>query len=99
MRKKYFGEEHAFRFIWDNADQDGIWKGDAASLAREFACQRAPPSRSSTSFAPDASLRSSIPGRTSSCGGGRRITPTPSDNPEFPPTAVFVYRWATCVVA
>jgi len=36
VRKKYFGEEHAFRFIWDNADQDGIWKGDAASLAREF---------------------------------------------------------------
>jgi hypothetical protein len=34
--KKYFGEEHAFQFIWDNADQDGIWKGDAATLAQEF---------------------------------------------------------------
>ena len=35
-RKKYFCEEHAFQFIWDNADQDGIWKGDAATLAHEF---------------------------------------------------------------
>jgi len=33
VRKKYFGEEHAFKFIWDNADQDGIWKGDAAKAA------------------------------------------------------------------
>jgi hypothetical protein len=35
-RKKYFGWEEAFRFIWENADRDGIWRGDAASLAEEF---------------------------------------------------------------
>ena len=35
-RKKYFDWEEAFRFIWENADRDGIWRGDAASLAAEF---------------------------------------------------------------
>jgi hypothetical protein len=35
-RKKYFGWEQAFHFIWQGADQDGIWHGDAASLAAEF---------------------------------------------------------------
>jgi hypothetical protein len=35
-RKKYFDWEEAFRFIWENADRDGIWHGDAASLAAEF---------------------------------------------------------------
>ena len=35
-RKKYFGWEEAFRFIWENADRDGIWHGDPASLASEF---------------------------------------------------------------
>ena len=35
-RKKYFGEEYAFDFIWRNADPDGIWHGDAARLAVEF---------------------------------------------------------------
>jgi hypothetical protein len=35
-RKKYFGEELAFEFIWQNADQDGIWNGDAVELAVEF---------------------------------------------------------------
>ena len=35
-RKKYFDSEEAFRFIWQNADRDGIWHGDAASLASEF---------------------------------------------------------------
>ena len=34
--KKYFGEEYAFEFIWRNANPDGIWHGDAASLATEF---------------------------------------------------------------
>ncbi len=33
---KYFDWERAFEFIWQNADRDGIWKGDAASLAAEF---------------------------------------------------------------
>jgi hypothetical protein len=35
-RKKYFDWEEAFRFIWENTDRDGIWRGDAASLAEEF---------------------------------------------------------------
>jgi hypothetical protein len=35
-RKKYFDWEEAFRFIWENADREGIWLGDAASLAEEF---------------------------------------------------------------
>ena len=35
-RKKYFDWEEAFRFIWENADRDGIWHGDAVSLASEF---------------------------------------------------------------
>ena len=35
-RKKYFDWEEAFRFIWENTDNDGIWHGDAVSLAAEF---------------------------------------------------------------
>jgi hypothetical protein len=35
-RKKYFHWEEVFRFIWENADRDGIWRGDAANLAEEF---------------------------------------------------------------
>jgi hypothetical protein len=35
-RRKYFDWEQAFHFIWENADRDGIWLGDAASLAAEF---------------------------------------------------------------
>lgn len=35
-RRKYFDWEQAFHFIWQNADRDGIWIGDAVSLAEEF---------------------------------------------------------------
>ena len=35
-RQKYFDDERAFEFIWQNADREGIWHGDAASLAAEF---------------------------------------------------------------
>lgn len=35
-RSKYFNWEQAFHFIWQNADRDGIWHGDAVSLAEEF---------------------------------------------------------------
>jgi hypothetical protein len=35
-RKKYFDWEAAFRFIRENVDRDGIWHGDAVSLAAEF---------------------------------------------------------------
>ena len=35
-RKKYFVWEEAFGFIWENASRDGIWYGDAVSLAAEF---------------------------------------------------------------
>jgi hypothetical protein len=36
MRKKYFCEEDVFRFIWDAADRDGIWTGDASTVAGKF---------------------------------------------------------------
>lgn len=36
MRKTYFNWEQAFHNIWNNADEDGIWNGDAATLAGEF---------------------------------------------------------------
>ncbi len=36
MRKKYFGEEEVFGFIWDNADRQGMWDGDDATIAAEF---------------------------------------------------------------
>ena len=35
-RKKHFDEERAFEFIWQNADHDGIWHGDATGLGAEF---------------------------------------------------------------
>ncbi len=35
-RRKYFDWEQAFHFIWQNADEDGIWHGNAVSLAAEF---------------------------------------------------------------
>ena len=36
MRKKYFCEEQAFEFVWNNADADGLWNGNAEVLARRF---------------------------------------------------------------
>jgi hypothetical protein len=36
MRKTYFGDESAFEHIWNNADRDGLWNGDATTLAAEF---------------------------------------------------------------
>jgi hypothetical protein len=36
MRKKYFDWEYVFGFICQHADADGIWDGDAASVAEEF---------------------------------------------------------------
>jgi hypothetical protein len=36
MRKKYFDRDYLWEFIWDLADHDGIWEGDAATLAAEF---------------------------------------------------------------
>jgi hypothetical protein len=35
-RKKYFDWEQAFHFIWQSVDDDGIWHGNAVSLAAEF---------------------------------------------------------------
>ncbi len=35
-RRKYCDWDQAFHFIFENADRDGIWLGDAASLAAEF---------------------------------------------------------------
>jgi hypothetical protein len=36
MRKKYFDHESAFAHIWNNADDDGIWAGNAKKLAAKF---------------------------------------------------------------
>ena len=36
MKRKYFGEEYLFEFIWQHADRDGLWDGDAASVAAKF---------------------------------------------------------------
>lgn len=38
MRKKTHWDlrEELFEHIWNNADDDGIWKGGAAGLAREL---------------------------------------------------------------
>lgn len=35
-RNKYLDWEQGFHFIWRDADRDGIWHGDAVSLAAEF---------------------------------------------------------------
>jgi hypothetical protein len=35
-RNKYFDWEQAFHFIWQNVDDDGIWHGNAESVAKEF---------------------------------------------------------------
>jgi hypothetical protein len=36
MRRKYFGWEQVFEFIWQHCDRDGLWTGDAASLRGKF---------------------------------------------------------------
>jgi hypothetical protein len=36
MRRKYFGEEYVFEFIWQHCDNDGIWSGDASTVAAKF---------------------------------------------------------------
>jgi hypothetical protein len=36
MRKKYFGFEQAFEYIWNGADGDGIWNGSDSTLSEEF---------------------------------------------------------------
>jgi hypothetical protein len=36
MRKKYFDWEYVFEFVWKNADRDGLWTGDASTVAGEF---------------------------------------------------------------
>ena len=36
MRKKYCDQESVFAHIWDNCDQDGLWAGDASTVAAEF---------------------------------------------------------------
>jgi hypothetical protein len=36
MRKKYCDQESVFAHIWDNADADGLWDGDASTVAVEF---------------------------------------------------------------
>jgi hypothetical protein len=36
MRKKCFREEDVFGFIWEHADEEGMWAGDCATVAQEF---------------------------------------------------------------
>jgi predicted transcriptional regulator of viral defense system len=36
MRNKCCDQESAFEHIWKHADEDGMWAGDAASVAEEF---------------------------------------------------------------
>jgi hypothetical protein len=36
MRKKYFDWEYVFEFVGRNADRDGLWTGDAATIAAKF---------------------------------------------------------------
>jgi hypothetical protein len=36
MRLKYFGDEQVFELVWNNASSDGIWEGNAETLATEF---------------------------------------------------------------
>jgi hypothetical protein len=36
MKKKYCDQESVFEFVWQNADADGIWNGNAETLATEF---------------------------------------------------------------
>jgi hypothetical protein len=41
-RKRYFDCEQAFHSIWQSADEDGIWHGNATSLAAEFKVSEEP---------------------------------------------------------
>jgi hypothetical protein len=36
MVARYFDAERAFERIWQDADTDGLWQGDAATLAQDF---------------------------------------------------------------
>jgi hypothetical protein len=36
MRRKYCDQESVFAHIWDNADRDGPWTGNAETLAAKF---------------------------------------------------------------
>jgi hypothetical protein len=36
MRKKYCDQESVFAHLWNHADADGLWTGDASIMATEF---------------------------------------------------------------
>ena len=36
MKKRHFDWEYVFEYIWQHCDKDGIWNGDAPTLAAEF---------------------------------------------------------------
>jgi hypothetical protein len=36
MKKHCFCEQEVFAHLWDNADCDGLWTGDASAVAAEF---------------------------------------------------------------
>ena len=36
VKKRYFSEECVFAHIWNDADPDGLWDGDACTIADHF---------------------------------------------------------------
>jgi len=36
MRRKYFGWEQVFEFIWRHCDREGLWDSDAETVAAKF---------------------------------------------------------------
>jgi hypothetical protein len=36
MKKRYLDEEGVFRFVWEHADNNGIWNGNAVTIAAKF---------------------------------------------------------------
>jgi hypothetical protein len=36
MKRKYFGWERAFEFVWLHCDRDGLWTGDSSTIAAAF---------------------------------------------------------------
>jgi hypothetical protein len=75
-RKKYFDWEQAFHFIRQNADREGIWHGNVASLGAEFDVSEQAADAVLDELRAKRLVRSSIPGHSSFRNGGRRTTPT-----------------------
>ena len=57
MEQKYFDWEYVFDFIWQHCDRDGLWDGDAASVAAEFHASEETTKRFLISLTEDSSNR------------------------------------------